>query len=65
MKKSADNGLLIQLKIRQDQGYTERMNNIRFSGLTQLPLVRIIGNIICLLDHTDIIWGKDDIPSLY
>ena len=54
MKKSRDNCLLIHLKIRKNDCYPERVDNIRFSRLSLLVSMRFFCQIICLLDLSNI-----------
>ena len=54
VQKARDNGLLIKLQIRQDNGDTERMNDIRLPRLAKLPLMSRRRNLISLLNHADI-----------
>ena len=54
MKKTCHNGLLIQLKIRKDDRYTERMNDIGLTGFTFLILMCLTGHFIGLFNHGNI-----------
>ena len=54
MQKSGNDRLLIHFQICQDDGNAKRMDDIRLARLTALPLMRCIGNVICLFDHGNV-----------
>ncbi len=47
--------LLIHLQICQNDRYAERMDDVRLPGLSELSFMGILGDLIGLFDHTDII----------
>ena len=57
MENTSHYGFLVQLQIGQNNGYVQRMNDIRFSGLTELIFMRLLSSLICLLNHGDIVAG--------
>ena len=54
MKKASHNTLLVQLQIRQNDCHTERVNDIRLTGLTKLPFMRLVSNMISLFYHGNV-----------
>ncbi len=51
VQKPGCDRFLVHLQIRQNNGNVQRMNDVRLTALTLLPLVRLIGQLISLLDH--------------
>ena len=47
MKNSGNDGFFIQLQIRQNNGNTKRVNNIRFTRLPLLVLMGLSGDSVC------------------
>ena len=54
MKKTCHNGLLIQLKIRKDDRYTERMNDIGLSGFAELSQMSVVGVAVGFADFFNV-----------
>ena len=55
MKNACRNGLLIHLKVCQNDGNTKRVNDIGFTRFSFLILVCLMGNLVRFLDQGDII----------
>ena len=54
VEKSCHNGLFVKLQIGQNQGHTQRMNDIRLPGFAELALMSLPGNPICFFYHRNI-----------
>ena len=54
MEKTGNDRLLIQLQVRQNDGNTKRMNDIRLTGLAHLSLVGVVRNVVRLLNHRNV-----------
>lgn len=55
MQNTCNDGLLVHLQLCQNNRYMKRVNNIRIAGFSLLPAMRLIRNVICLLNHGHII----------
>ena len=55
MKETADDGFLVQFQICQDQGNAKGVNDVGLTGLAQLSLVGIVGDMVSFFDHAEVI----------
>ena len=53
MEDAGDDGFLVQFQIRQNDGHTQRMDNVRFSRFSYLAFVSLRCNLICFFYHMD------------
>ena len=54
VQKTRNDGFLVQLQVRQDNGHTERVDDIGLSGFSFLILVGLLCGKVGLFDHGDI-----------
>ena len=55
VQKTSRNRLLVHFQIGQNDCDIERMNDIGFAGLAQLPLVRLVRGVISLFNQRDVV----------